>query len=517
MKKIIIKKILLGLSLLVLMVPFIGCDGDLEITNPNAATADTFWRNEADAESGLISAYASLPTVHAFGRIHLAQMLIQRSDIANPYPGANVQDAGHFAQQPAMPRIREIYTEMYKLVSATNQVLGRVPSIEDIDSSRQTEILAEAHFLRGLAYFYIVNQWGDAPMPLNEVFSLEDIFLPATPEAGIWAQIESDFTAAMNGLPVTAPKDEFGRPTSGSARGLLGRAQLYQSKWTEAANTLEPLITGGTYQLTTEYTDNFSQQANNNSESVYEVQFDGNGTGGWGGSADPGDGGNVWRTFGIEADIAPKGFTGQASMRVNDWVLNLFLAQTTNGGLEDPRAAATLVWNYPGCLVYQTTFVEGIPAGNQNQVFARKHLNFDDYESANDGGWIRTNNWRLLRYADVLLMYAEAINEANGPSAAAYDAINEVRARVDMPDYAGLNQADLRQAIRDERVRELALEGHRWFDLRRWDILETTFANSVTTLKSEAGGIFEPKHKYLPLPQNDIDSNPNLEQHPLWR
>ncbi|MEQ9286866.1 MAG: RagB/SusD family nutrient uptake outer membrane protein [Cyclobacteriaceae bacterium] len=493
---------------------FNSCENSLDLTNPNQPTPDSFWRDGTDAESGLISVYASLPTVHLFGRLGTGVFLIQRSDIANTFPQDNVNNAGTFSAHPDYPRMREVWPELYRIVASANQVIGRVPDI-DMDGTRKTEILGEAHFLRGFAFFYLLNLWGAVPMPLVEAQSLEDIFLPASSEAEIWATIESDFSTAQKNLPSdnSLPRGEVGRPTWAAATGMLGKALLFQDKWTQAAAEFKKIVDADDYTLVSDFSLNSSEAGNNNAESLFEIQLDGNASGGWGSA-----GNNAWRGQGWEADIAPRGYTSQQSMAVNQWVLDLFLAQTTNANGEDPRAAATIIWDYPGAKVYQDDFADAFQGDDLNRVWVRKYLNFDPdhLDALTPGSWAgSTSNLRMLRYADVLLMYAEAENEANGGSAAAHDAINEVRGRADMPDYVGLDQASLRTAIRDERVRELAIEGHRWFDLKRWGILEERFSDG--TFKSNSRGVWEAKHEYLPIPRPDVESNPNLEQNPLWK
>ena len=513
MKNPLNKKTFFGAIALLLAFNFAGCDESrLEITNPNEPSADTFWRNQDDAESGVIAVYASLPTVWSYGRFIPGIFSIQRSDIANTFPQGNVNEAGTFSNTPDFPRGFDIWREFYTMIAAANQVIDRVPDIEDIDPTRQAEILGEAHFMRGLAYFNLVNQWGSVPMPLAEVTSVEEVFLVKSGILEIWATIESDFTIAQNSLPQTPFNGEAGRATWGAATGMLGKSFLYQEKWSEAAAEFRKVIDSGVYQLVANYGDNVSEAGVNNAESLFEAQLDGNPNGSWGGA-----GGNVFRGQGWEADIAPRGFTSQQSMSVNQWVLDLFLAQTTNGGLEDPRARQTLVWNYPGAVLYQdVSFTDAYQGEDLDRVWVRKYLNFENPDALNPGRWGGdTNNFRILRYADVLLMYAEAENEVNGGSTDALHALNQVRRRVDMPDYTGLDQTNLRNAIRDERVRELALEGHRWFDLKRWGILAERFGNNPE-FKSNSQGVYQPKHEFLPLPQVEVDANPNLEQNPLW-
>lgn len=487
------------------------CTNDLDLTNPNSPTPESFWQDESHAELGLTAVYAPLPTIPLFGRILTGIHLVHRSDIANPFPQSNVNDAGALSVRAENPRNREIYSEFYNMVARSNQVINRVPDI-DMDEARKKEIMGEAHFLRGLAYFYIVNLWGTSPLSLEEVNSLEDLFLPNSTLEQTWASIISDFTIAQTNLPIdgSSPKGEAGRATWGAATGFLGRSYLYIEDFSNAKLELQKVIDLGVYELTENYNDNFTEEIENTKESLFEIQYDGNATGGWGGS-----GGNVYRAQAWEADVAPRNYSSQQSMSVNQWVLDLFLSEQTVNGEEDPRAKATLLWNYPGAVIYQDVFAEKMLGDDLNRVWVRKYLNFRRENSLTPGSWQgATNNWKIFRYADVLLMFAEAENEVNGGSSSAHDALNEVRDRVDMANITGLNQSQLRQAIRDERVRELAIEGNRMFDLNRWGIAADRFEQNPEFRSNSQGVFIRGKHEYLPIPSQDVESNPNLEQNP---
>jgi hypothetical protein len=164
--------------------------------------------------------------------------------------------------------------------------------------------------------------------------------------------------------------------------------------------------------------------------------------------------------------------------------------------------------------VYQESFQTALNGDNLNKIWIRKYLNYDRTSSLTPGSWgYANNNRRMIRLADVLLMYAEAENEAVGPDANAYAAINRVRARANVPDItAGLSQDNFRAAVRRERVLELSVEGDRVFDLLRWGTIDDVFT-SHPEYRSNSGGIFvKNKHEYLPIPQNDINANPKLKQ-----
>ncbi|MDN5210735.1 RagB/SusD family nutrient uptake outer membrane protein [Fulvivirgaceae bacterium BMA12] len=496
-----------------LMIMFISCKPELDLTNPNALNSSIFWSTAEEAESGLIAVYATLPTVHSFGRMGTGIMLIHRGDDVDPFELEAVNGPGTFAAGPTNPRMNEFWSEINKTVSTANQVLARVPDI-DMDATRKAQILGEARFLRGFAHFYIFHTWGPhVPLHKEEIVNVEDLQLPAASAEEFYASMEEDFRTAQNsGLPMKWDATNVGRTSQGAATAMLGKVLLYQKKWSEATAEFAKILDSEFTLNGVAYEDNFNEAGVNNAESVFEIQYDGNINGGWGGS-----GGNVWRGQAWENDIAPAAggiYTSQASVDVNRWVLDLFMEQTTNAGLEDPRARATMVWDYPGAMVYQDPFTLNFAS---DDIVVRKYLNFE-HTRADDGGWPASlANWRVIRYADVLLMYAEAMNEANGGSPEAISRLNEVRQRVDMPNYGPMDQTSLRQAIRDERVRELSIEGHRWFDLLRWEIADEIFTNFPERRANSVTAFVPGKHEYLPVPQVDVDNNPNLDQNPAYQ
>lgn len=495
-------------SFLILTI-FSNCSSDLNIQDPNRLSPDVFWRNATDAEAGLTAVYASLPSIPAYGRIGLSLMLMQRSDEVDPFPQINVNDGGNFNATPDLPRLNEPWGEFYKQVSAANQVLANVPDI-DMDATRKSQILAETRFLRASAYFYLVNNWGNIPLILNEITEADQLFVGNSTPDEVFDAMIADLSDAQGDLPQSWSADQVGRATSGAATALLGKCYLYTNQWAAAAAEFKKIIDSGEYSLPEDYFDNFREETTNNSESIFEIQYDGNETGNWGGAGTP----STWRGQAWEADLAPRAFSSQQSVTINQFVFDLFMDQQTVDGGEDPRAKATMVWNYPGAMMYKTAFTEAFSGVDLERIWVRKYLNFENDTALAPGSWVGdTNNWRMIRYADVLLMYAEAINESEGAEQEAFDAINEVRARSNMPAYSGMDQSTLREAIRDERVRELAVEGHRWWDLLRWGIAAERFQNN--DLRSNSGGQFVTnKHEYFPLPRRDVDGNPNLNQNP---
>ncbi|MEO1448839.1 MAG: RagB/SusD family nutrient uptake outer membrane protein, partial [Bacteroidota bacterium] len=364
---------------------------------------------------------------------------------------------------------------------------------------------------------HLINNWQNVPLIVDPITEIEEptLITQAAPSA-VWAQIEADLLEAQNLLPESWPGDNVGRATSGAAIGLLGQVYMYQSKFSEAKTEFAKIM-DGRYELMANYADNFTEAAENNKESLFEIQLVADGNGAWGADAP-----NRGKGAGYQADLAPAGFTNQDGMRINEWALDLFLDETTINGEIDPRAFVTLFWdtedstNYQGEVLKSRTYenksyTEAYPNGNGN-IYASKYLDwqFNGHTNSLDGGWHGSgNNLRILRYADILLMFAEAEFMLNGSTGAALDAINAVRARADMAPFTTITMQD----IEDERIKELSLERTRYFDLLRWDrVVERIVDNPE--FKSESGGTdaYKPGREYISIPQNEIDNNPNLKQ-----
>ncbi|MEO9511235.1 MAG: RagB/SusD family nutrient uptake outer membrane protein [Flavobacteriaceae bacterium] len=501
------KKILITIFCLTF---FLGCDSDfLNETNPNTLTPDDFWQDADDAQSAIIGAYSPLSTIFYHGRIWASIELALSDEIV--VTGAIGTQAERYNFNPNNGNFRLAFAEMWKVIFRSNLVLQNVPNI-DMDATLKDNILGEAYFLRALQYFVLVNHFQNIPLVTVPASSLAETQQPPASPDLVWAQIEADLSAAIPLLPTSWDDSNKGRVMKGSASALLGKAYLYQGNWTAAASELERLIDGsyGTFDLMPNFVDNFRDSSENNIESLFEIQFDQTGawTAGWGSDVP-----NTARYSSFDND-----FSNGSHSFMNPWVLDLFLRETTNGGDIDPRAYETLVWDYPGAEHFSgELFVDKFatqlenyaldPVNVRRPVKAAKYINPNsglDAPSFSANG----NNKRIIRFADVLLMYAEAENEVNGPTAAAYASINRVRARVDMPDIpAGLSQADFRQRVWDERTLELCNESQRPLDLLRWGLSPSRFVDNPSFRNTDI--FYVPGREYYPIPQLELDTNPN--------
>ncbi|MEL6140166.1 MAG: RagB/SusD family nutrient uptake outer membrane protein [Bacteroidota bacterium] len=519
MKYLTKKIVMVGSVLIVALLLPLSCSESLDQVNNNTVSTGSFWQNENDARLAVNGMFHPIANTFFWGRIvHTGAIL--RSDVFNIRPFGTNTTMSTFQGGPGTARwATEPYQELYKSIFRANAILENVNEENVSDVTARNEIIGQAHFMRAFDYWYLLHLYGNIPLVTSTPQSDEDFFpTQATPEA-VYAQIESDLNMAAGMLPESWSDNDLGRPTSGSAIALLGKTQLYQEKWSEAATTFNRIV-DAQYSLlpADQYEDNFTSVNEYNEEEIFSLQYVGQSSFAWGADI-PGVG--TLGTYHI--DYAPPAKSPDQSHFINTWVRDLFEA---NG--ETVRRNATLAYDYPGStgyggLPYLDDFAGDIlvaEADEMEPIFTRKYAGMDlgRREDVNVLGANVGNNWRIIRYADVLLMLAEALNES-GSTSQAIERVNEVRRRAQVAELdTGMGQADARQAIIDERVLELTGESHRFFDLVRWGLADDYLgANSLhgDHPKSLSGGIFQSnKHELVWIPQSEIDANPNLVQNP---
>ncbi len=394
----------------------------------------------------------------------------------------------------------------YSLITKCNSTIKEVNTNTTIVASEaiKQQTLGEARFLRAYAYFNLVRLFGRVPL-IDTLFSdpAAQNNVAQSSAAQIYAFIEGDLTFAASVLPLNWDARFVGRATKGAANGLLAKVYLTQQKWAQAMTAANAVMTSGQYDLSTSYDKIFREEGENSKESVFEVQATAS-------SAIPTANGVQYAQI---QGVRGSGIWDQG------WGWNtpsdqLVAAYEAN----DPRKARTILFTststVPGLTIYGETTPVGLPNPRyNNKIYTNPALRTSIGNRF--GYWM---NIRILRYADVVLMYAEAANEVGGDAniTAARTALNSVRARArqgapagTLPDVTTTDQATLRTAIRQERRVELAMEHDRFFDIVRWgiaqDVLQaagkTNFANSRDVL--------------LPIPQTQIDlSAGKLTQNP---
>jgi starch-binding outer membrane protein, SusD/RagB family len=471
-----------------------GCT-DLDLTNPNQPSTATFWQSGSDAIAGINATYNALHNNGTYGR-WLVFATDLRSDVGRVVsPWTDLSNFTKFTFTSYDFEVnREIWQHHYQAIFRANQVIDEVPDIAAMDATLRNRVVAEAKFIRGLLYFNLVNLFGGNIPLVAGVPTAADRAASST-AAAVYAQIEKDLTEAAPALPAAYTGSDVGRATNGAALAMLGKARLQQRKWVEASQALQQVIASDRYRLIANYADNFTNRNENNSESVFEVQF----------------GDNTFLSQGMRGLnlaklVGPCG-PGFCDGRPTRWYFDQFRTSLQADGQPDPRLDATMFYNRPGMVVYNRSFQDryGNDPNLRDEIFFKK---YGDYYLANtDQDWDSGINFRVIRYADVLLMQAEALNE-QGNTAAAAPFVNQVRARVNLPALAGgLSQAQMRDAILRERMFELGLEGQRLFDLTRHGQLTAALVSRDPEFTSFAAG-----RELLPIPQTEINLNPNVRQ-----
>ncbi len=517
------------IALLIIPVLFVmSCEKELDLKNPNNLSTDTYWSTEDQANAACIAVYQQLIMEGCY--MHWTQVLTDgRSDeIRSVGPWLNYTWTSDFtlcnhSDDPFMQRY--VWEDYYRLLFRANQVFEKIPSIS-MDENLKTRILGQTYFLRGLAFFNLAKLFNIVPVITSTPKSSSDYYpSSATPEE-LWNQIYTDFQKAIDMLPVSydnvtgSDKGQTGRATKGAAIGMLGKAYLYKGEWQKAADQFSLLINGpdvNIYSLVPNYSDNFTVTNENNSESLFEVQFAT--TDEVGGTAcnwhlEPSA--NLKQVCAAACNYSNKGWT---DFLPTQFLLDEFKQEKTIDGKIDPRYYSTIA-SYETD-VYDTTYygtgwlTQGI---DTSRNFIRKYTNdgTPGYTTELNGSDpISGINFRVLRYADILMMYAECQNELNNRAECA-KYIQMVRDRANLPDreteFAGFTQEQMREQISHERVLEFAIEGQRADDLIRWGWFSDPAKLEELKLHDTEFNTYTSGREFLPIPQNELDVNTNLSK-----
>jgi len=518
-----LKNLKYALVLPALSLMMTGCvsDADLVQVDPNLDTNASFWKTDQDALEGVNAVYGSLLTDGTYMRCSPLMQDLTGDDARSNSPWANMANVGRFNSATGDPAIYGwAFETYYQGIYRANQVLQYVPGIEFENAELKNRILGQAYFMRGLYFFHAVNLFRNVPLPLDN----NDIYHPQKTQEEGWAQVKADFQMAADLLPASydgvtgLDAGQKGRATKGAAMAYYGKACLFTKDFAGAKTAFESVINSNVYALVGNYKDNFTTANENNSESIFEVQFSREAGGGvdlgWGGTPS-----SAWgKTTARAITYGARGF-GFTDVQPTRTLFNEFHDELTVGGQVDPRLDVTMFYNKPGgMMLYGQDFATYYAASptDLNDLFCAKYENAGG-EFANEYDWRSGINERLMRYSDVLLMYAECLNET-GQTSAAYPYIQMVRSRVNLPDLAtvkpGLNQQQMRDQLSHERFLEFALEGHRFDDIRRWGWLENPAKLAELKVRDSEFTTYTPGREYFPIPLLEMDNNPGIIQNP---
>lgn len=492
-----IMKLRITFTLLFLLTLSVGCDDFLSVRPQSELTQEAFPTTPQDAVLATNAVYTTLRNwnYHSGGFPILDFMSDDAHKGSNPDDGANTvgpyENFTHDANQDGLDRW---WTTLYQGIRYANIVIEFVPEIQ-MEASLKSRFVAEARFLRALYYFDAVRAWGDVPLVTE---STAPVSVERSPEAAIYSLIVEDLELAIPDLPLKSQQEatDLGRATQGAAQALLGKVFLYQQDFEAAERLLLQVINSGEYDLEPNFLDANGKQGEHGIESVFEV----------GAVEAEGYIGNQYaNTQGVRG-------TPNRGWGFNRPSLDLRAAFESG----DPRQQGTII--ELGDVIDGITILGD---GNTPDEVLDEQGNVIQVESYNRKVWIPGlntdtqfgHNRRLIRYADVLLMAAEALNE-NGKASEALPYLNQVRTRARgantsiLPDITEQNTQQLRLLIYAERRVELALEGHRF-----WDLVRTGRAAEVLG----PNGFVQGKHERLPIPQTEIDlSLGSLTQNSNW-
>lgn len=490
-------------ALTLMLLLQLSCRKDfLSKTDPTKIDQSLFYKDQSEIDQAIIGNYGLLQSIAN------SQWLFNEMVTDNTTFDFNPDDRGQadkiesyetWTYTAVNENITSWYNLHYQCIYNINNTLFRMQNASLSDSLKNTDE-GQLKFMRAYLYFELVQYFGDVVLITQPLDQPTDAWnYSRKPQDSVYALIESDLKAAVNGLPASYSAANRGRATKGAALSLLGKTYLTLKKYPEAISSLNQVLSLG-YSLVPNYADVFDPVKKNGPESIFEIQYQG--------GNDLGEWSSFIYTF---APRLSKGFvTGFAQSNPPGW--NIPTNDLINDyEADDKRKAASVGLDFIS------------PVTGQVVPYIKKYQHTHTIYGRTD------DDWPVLRYADVLLMLAEAVNEKDGPTADAYTYLNRVRDRAGLPAAKGLDQAGFRQKVLHERRMELAFENWRWFDLKRTMTADqlTTFLNAYGAKEkahptvprqgipsSTSDYQFQSFRALYPIPNNELIINKELGQNP---
>lgn len=523
-------KYIIYLILIVFCTSLFSCNDDFLNTIPRDRVSESiFWKTEKDAEYACNAIYAKLPSAWDY------LMWDAMSDIGCVTLDWRSESAISRNQfTPTNGRIASDWSSLYMGIQTANNFIDNVDKVPT-DEATINNFKGQALFLRGWFYLRLTMLYGNVPLIKEPLPLSESYHVLQSSKNEIIDFIISDLNQAAEYLPVKQPLS--GRVTKGAAYALLARTLLYSEQWAEAAKAAKQVMDLNVYEIYPSYENLFTYGAESNSEIIFEQQFE-----------------KSIMSHRIALDIAPNSIRPGSNNTVPTKKAVDAFAMSNGLSINDPASGFDPLNPYdnrdprlkyaiyvPGELMANGEILNSYPgsktgdavddpstAKTRTGFYQRKYFTSDDLSDLPNSGI----NLVHIRYADVLLMYAEAKIESNDIDDSVINAINQVRSRADvnMPgfDLSLRDQDELRKIVRNERLTELCFEGLRYFDIRRWGIAEDVIPGKVYgmtyvedgELKTVDAGInklFQANRDYLwPLPADELILNDNLVQNPNW-
>lgn len=530
------------LYLLPVLLMLASCKKFLDTKPTDSLSPVNYFSTEAELNTALAGVYDPLGTEDLYGN-NVITFIDACTDESFYARSGQTTGTQVFNYDFSDPQILMHWRILYQGIERANLLIANIGK-PVMDETKRKQILAQAQFLRGFYYFQLVSNYGDVPLRTTPSTSVNDVEIARTPAKDVYAQILKDMTDAEANLPASSAIGNPSRISKTIAEGILARICLYMAgsplndatKYAESLAWSQKVVASGEHALketfnasltNTAYSQifiNHTQDVYDIKECMWEAEFSGNRTDAYL------EAGRVGNTNGIA-------FTPAANFEDTGYCYGFI------------SATARLYKLYNAADLRRDWAIA--PYNYNNSTFARNYFTASQIYNRNAGKWRRSyellkpknknytpTNFPLLRYADVLLMLAEAQNQLNGPTAVAYDAINKVRRRgYGLPSgtasavadlAAGLSKIQFQQAIQDERSRELCFEGLRRSDLIRWGIFVTTMnsvgdeiatdplAGTAFSYAARGGRNVTSRHLLFPIPAAEISVNKKMTQNPGW-
>jgi len=495
------KKIILSLIFLISVSGiFQSCSAFLEENPVDRYTTVNFYSDQKDAEAAVTAIYERLYAIYTRNMYLMTDLPADDMKNGIAMGNSSLQDLEYLRQTSQNQFCEIMWQQNYDGIARANTAIQQIPDIT-MDEVMKNRLIGEARFLRALYYFNLVRFFGDIPLILK-MESLADALAPRTPKDQVYQQIIEDLTFAENNLPAIYPSTETGRATKGAAKILLGKVYLTNHDYQKSVSKLQEVVENESaygYGLHENFGANWEDATENGKEMVLSIEF-----------MDPPGISNSSAMiqqgprYALQGGFAPLGLSkcNEADIPTVD-----LYKQYLN---EDERKAETLRTNFIS-LKDGSVHIAAYP------IFV-KYWEENEPNTASVG-----TNFFIIRYADAILMYAEALNEI-GQTTKAHTHLNRIRERAFHSsnfNYANLSQDDFRTAVYKERRLELALEGHRWFDLVRTGRFidqmkqhSTIEAGLAESNKTQIGQNIKDYMILMPIPQRERDLNDKLTQNP---
>ena len=485
---------------LLIFIVFSACT-KLDLENPNTMSEESFWKTENDLYQGVIATYDAMQLDGLFG----GNIPVVLTGLADDGTGESTNEyyaPFRFKVFDSNVYLNEVmWRHFYAMIGRGYQVIDHAP---DISGPNVPAITAEAQYLVAFAYFYLVNIFGENIAYVDRIQQPDD--RPHRSQDGeLYALMENLLISAIEILPLASEYAvaEYGRVSKGAAQALLAKVYMQQHKYADAEPLLENVISSNEYHLQVNYADNFSERNEVNPEVVFLVNFLHDGPAGETNRSFRHQGFSPAERLGTYGDVQPPNF-----------IYDSYMQETDIDGNVDPRLDVTLF--HPN----STEPYIGKPYSWWENHFRNPEVNtayfkYSEQEAIEgiatefDGG----TDFIIIRYADVLLLYAETLNE-NGKTAEAFQYVDEVRQRSNMQSltmaHPGLSQSEFLEQLKHERVLELSGELVRFFDLKRWGMYNSSNVVRDPNFETFVDG----RSELQPIPQNELDLNYNLMQNP---